>query len=905
MLTIRPIASDPGSALEAAAPHAPYLSRLAARGVSVDVEGALKAVRTLADAGSLEDTMAALRRAKLAAHLSIAGDDLSGRRGVMAITRDLTDFANESLGIALQTALAVRGLQSSGIFLIALGKMGAFELNYSSDIDLAAFYDRESFDGAGKDPGEMAQRVVRDVVRIMEEITPNGYVFRTDLRLRPDPGSTPIAVSTGMAELYYESVGQNWERMVWIKARASAGDFDGAARFLASMAPFVWRRNLDYWAINDIQSIKRMINTKVGAADFDARSPDVKLAPGGIREIEFFVQTQQLILGGRDAALRDNTTLGALAALRDAGIVARDVAETLEAAYQALRNIEHRIQMREDEQTHTVPSDPAARESLACLCGYGDLQAFDRDLLETRRLVQAAYDGLFAQEGRARQAEAAGNLVFTGVDDDPGTVQTLAGFGFSNPSAAIDTIRNWHRGRVPATRTVRGRELLTALLPGLLKAMGETGEPDQAFIWFSRFFEGLSSGVQTLSMLMARPDLMSDLVATLALAPRLARILARRPDLLEALVSNAVPQAPAASEATTFDAALDAWRRYHRERSFLTGHRLLHGLIAPDEAAKAWTALADETIAYMSEAAERETVRRYGERPGQWSVFGMGKLGGAEMTAGSDLDLIVIYDSEDDTAQNWFTRFTQRLITGLTAPTAEGELYEVDMRLRPSGRAGPVAVRLDAFRYYQNEEAWTWEHMALTRLRFISGNADLGSAVLQVSADAICARARSPRRKQIPADVSDMRRTLYREKPGHGLWDFKTSEGGLIDIEFMAQQDILLRARTDLVRPNTAMALSGLADADGADSEDWCFLRAALSLLSGMQQLQRLALGSGAVEMPMPEGLKARMCRAAGEADFEDLEARLRAAKQRVHEIAWQKLHLAATDSVSPRVSTS
>lgn len=897
MLTIRPIAADPAAALAAAAPHAPYLRRLLERGVATDFTAALASVESLPGETPLADAMTRLRAAKLVAHLSLAGEDLSGRQGVMDITRHLTEFAVASLEAAFRVALASRSLKGDGLFAIALGKMGAFELNYSSDIDIAAFYDRDRFDGADRDPGEMAQRVMRDVVKIMDEITAGGYVFRTDLRLRPDPSSTPIAVSTEMAELYYESVGQNWERMVWIKGRPAAGDRPAAEKFLSRMEPYVWRRNLDYWAIGDIQAIKRMINTKVGADEFDAVSPDVKLSPGGIREIEFFVQTQQLILGGREPSLRNNTTLGAMEALRAIGVVSDRTASTLEAAYKALRNVEHRIQMLQDEQTHTVPADAAERESLAFLCGYTKLADFDRDLLETRREVQAAYDALFAQEGKSAEDHGLGNLVFTGVDDDPGTVKTLSELGFSDPSSAIDTIRNWHRGRVPATRTPRGRELLTAVLPGMLKAMGTTGEADQAFLWFSRFFEGLSSGVQTLSMLLAREDLLSDLVATLALAPRLARILARRPDLLEALIANTIPKAPLPQETVSFDAALDDWRRYHREQSFLTGHRLLHGLIRSDEAAAVWTKLADETIAFMSAVAVRETMRRYGDVPGRWGVFGMGKLGGEEMTAGSDLDLIVIYDSSADGAQTWFTRFTQRLITGLTAPTAEGELYEADMRLRPSGRAGPVAVSFPAFKHYQNEEAWTWEHMALTRLRFVAGDEALGRDVLRIAADAICARACSPRRKQIPSDITDMRQTLYREKPGSGLWDLKTAKGALIDIEFMAQQEMLLRARPDLIRANTALALSGLADADDPDNEDWCFLRAGLNLLSALQQLQRLAIGNEPGEAVMPEGLKARMCRAVGEEDFSMLEQRLSNVKTRVHTLAGEKLQLPATES--------
>ena len=903
MLVIRPIHSAPEAAIAAAAPHAPYLRRLSERSAGLDYQAAVKTIAGLPPDMPVADVMAALRQAKAGVHLSLAAADLSGTLDVMEVTRRLTEFAGMALDTALKTALTAKGLMAEGIYVIALGKMGAFELNYSSDIDVVALYERSRFDGGKRDPGEAAQRAVREMVRIMEETTQHGYVFRTDLRLRPDPSSTPIAVSAEMADVYYEGQGQNWERMVWIKGRPAAGDLGAAQTFLDRMEPFVWRRHMDYWAIGDIQAIKRMINTKVGEEGLAGVSPDVKLSPGGIREIEFFVQTQQLILGGREPAFRDNSTLGALASLTAAKVVSAETAADLTTAYRALRNLEHRIQMRHDEQTHTVPADPAERESVAYLCGYGSLSDFDRDLLETRKCVQAAYDALFAQEDRAVSDDGLGNLVFTGVDDDPGTVETLGELGFSEPSAAIDTIRSWHRGRAPATRTPRGRELLTAILPGMLRAMSATGEPDEAFRWFSRFFEGLSSGVQTLSMLLARPDLLDDLVSTLALAPRLAQILARRPDLLEALVSNTVPRVPDISDSVSFDAALDTWRRYHRERSFLIGHRLLHGILPTAEAAAAWTALADEAIVHMAAAAEAETTRRNGPVPGRWSILAMGKLGGGELTAGSDLDIILIYDAQADNAQTWFTRLTQRLITALTAPTAEGDLYEVDMRLRPSGRAGPVAVSLASFRNYQFDDAWTWEHMALTRLRPVAGDRALGQEVMAIGAEAICARARSEKRKAIPGDIADMRRTLYREKPGQGLWDLKTAEGGLIDIEFMVQKEMLLRARPDLIRAGTALALSGLAEADESAEPDaaeaWCYLRAALNLLSSLQQIQRLALGDSATaEGRIPDGLQDRFCRAAGEGEgFEVLEQRLEEVKARVHALAGEKLQLSATET--------
>ena len=895
MLNVRPIAETPEAALALAFDHAPYLRRLDARDLEdEDWHEAIETVRMLAKRAEnpYDEAMRTLRRAKQATHLSLAGADLSGKLGVMDVTLVLTELACECVDTALKIALAHHGLSGEGIFAIALGKMGAFELNYSSDIDFVVFYDPDVFDGAARSPGEAAQRVVRDIVRLLDDTTEDGYVFRTDLRLRPDPSSTPLAVSTAMAEIYYESVGQNWERMVWIKARPAAGDLKAAKRFLATMVPYIWRRNLDYWAIGDIQAIKRMINTKAGAKEFNIPNPDIKLGPGGIREIEFFVQTQQLILGGRRPELRDNTTLGAMEALRAGGVVADETAQALSEAYRQLRNVEHRIQMRNDEQTHTVPKDDEAREAVAFLCGYDRLDAFDIDLLGTRRMVQDAYDALFATEDRAVSQAPAGNFVFTGVDDDPGTVETLGKLGFSNPSAAIETVRNWHRGRVPATRTTRGRELLTAILPRLLEDMGKTGEADEAFRWFSRFFEGLSSGVQTLAMLLAEPDLLDDLVATLALAPRLAEILSRRPDLLEALVSGQAPVRPEIGPETGFDAALDAWRRYHREQHFLTGHRLLHGLTPARDAADHWTVLADDTIREMAAVAKWETERRNGPQPGRWGVFAMGKLGGRELTAGSDLDIIVIYDADPMEAQTWYTRFTQRLITALTAPTAEGALYEVDMRLRPSGRAGPVAVSLPAFDSYQNKDAWTWEHMALTRLRPVTGDAALGREVMDIAVAAITNRART-NADQIPADITDMRQRLYREKPGKGLWDLKTAQGGLIDVEFVVQQDMLLSARREAICASTLDAIAN----SSFGIEERILLTEGAKLLQALQQIQRVAIGTETRSDEMPAGLRGRLRRAVEAETFAALEAELSSVKSRLHELAVEKLHLDATES--------
>ena len=500
MSFVKPIAASPVDALTMAADHAPYLARLTRQEAdilaAISDEGlddvwarVIGQVRAVGVGGEIELAMTALRAGKRQAHLVIAAADLSGQWGLERVVEANTEFADAAVLAALEAASASLDLSTEGVFVTALGKMGAGELNYSSDIDVAAFYDPDQFDGGARGPANSAARLIKLMTRLLDEQTADGYVLRTDLRLRPDPSSTPVAVSTRMAELYYESVGQNWERMVWIKARPCAGDLPAAAAFQKMMVPFVWRQHLDYWAINDIYAIKAMINSSADRAALDEPGADVKLGPGGIREIEFFVQTQQLILGGRDPGLRAPGTISALRQLHSAGHVEAADAEAMIVAYKDLRSVEHRIQMRQDQQTHTLPSDEARRSSIAALSGSADLGRFDDQVRRTRAIVHRIYDNLFGTEARQIAAAQSGNLVFTGVDPDPGTVYTLSELGFSDPPSIIDQVGQWHRGHVSATRTARGRELLTALLPGLLKDMSDTGDPDEAFARFKRFLE--------------------------------------------------------------------------------------------------------------------------------------------------------------------------------------------------------------------------------------------------------------------------------------------------------------------------------------------------------------------------------------------------------------------------------
>jgi glutamate-ammonia-ligase adenylyltransferase len=709
----------------------------------------LQAVRDAAN-GPPEAVAGVLRAAKAQVHLLIALTDLGGVWSLDQVTGAMTRFADAVLQVALAsaaTAEAARGRltrddgEVPGLFVLAMGKHGAHELNYSSDIDVSFFFDPERLPAApGTDPQALAVRLAQATSNLLNARTAEGYVLRTDLRLRPDPGSTPVAVSVPAALVYYETVGQNWERAAFIKARVAAGDPETGAAFLEALRPYIWRRSLDYGAIADIHSIKRQIlaGGPAGHAEGRIRAPgaDLKRGRGGIREIEFYVQTQQLILGGRDPTLRSSRTLDALAALNTAGHVSAEAAEELAQAYLRLRAWEHRVQMLHDEQTHRLPAEEGPRRAVAALSGFNDLRRFDRAVARTLTVVDRRYAELFAEEEPL--SSRFGSLVFTGVEDDEETLRTLERMGFAEPARVSSTIRDWHHGRIRATATARGRELFTRLAPRLLEAARRTGAPDAAFIRFAEFFSGLSSSVSVQSLFLAEPALFELVVEVMAFAPDLARTLSRRPETLDAMLDGGF-LAPLAdsdlgevtaaltAEATSLEAAMDGVRRAHREQSFRIGVQVLTGAADGETAGRAYSDLADSCVRALAPAALAEVERGAGAFPGQAAVAALGKLGSREMSARSDLDLLVLYAAPQGAAsavKGWraetvYGRFAQRLVAALSAPTEAGAPYTVDLRLRPSGSDGPVAVSLDAFADYHAGEAETWEALALTRARVV------------------------------------------------------------------------------------------------------------------------------------------------------------------------------------------
>ncbi len=865
------------------------------------------------NAGSRADAMKALRIAKRKMALLVAIADISGAWELAVCTQALTDFADGALQASLRYLMREQIAKgkftpadlekpevNSGFIVLAMGKYGAGELNYSSDIDIIVFFEPDLCPVAeGVEAQALYIRITKDLVKMMQQKTGDGYVFRTDLRLRPDAGATAVALSTPAAAFYYETMGQNWERAAMIKARAAAGDLVAGEVFLSELAPFVWRRYLDYAAIEDIHSIKRQIHAHKGHAKIAIEGHNVKLGRGGIREIEFFAQTQQLIGGGRDSSLRERTTNEALNSLANAGTVKRETAEQLQETYRFLREVEHRIQMVNDEQTHRLPETEEGVSHIATFCGFASSDDFRRELRNHLERVQGHYAELFEEEPTLGKAE--GNLVFTGVEDDPGTLETLLKMGFERPSDVTETIRGWHHGRLRLMRSERARALLTKLIPHLLEAMSRTSDPDAAMANFHRFLAGLPAGVQLFSMLHSNPHLMILLAEILGTAPRLASVLSKTPGVLDALLdqkffgpfpSDIKMKAELQNsfdQCKGFEEKLDAARIWAREMRFRIGANVLNAKSEASEVGPALTSVADTIVSTMQPAVIKELAIRHGEINGAISVIAMGKMGSREMSSTSDLDLIFVYETDDPDAQSigqkslhatqYFARVSQRVISSLSAPTAEGQLYEVDARLRPSGNSGPLAVSFEGFSKYQREEAWTWEKMALTRARVITGSSSFRDRLESEIKMVLC---RSRDRAATLNDVSEMRARIWKEKATDDVWDLKHVRGGLVDLEFIAQglQLIHASAKPEILSPNTTQAFEKLGHEKLIGNSAAVELVEASKVLHQVTQVLRICVEGAFDPSVAPDSLKRLLARAGGATDFSELEDCLRETRR-------------------------
>ncbi len=864
------------------------------------------------------DAMRLLRLLKSETALLVALCDIGGVWPVMQVTQALTDLAVVSVQSTLRFLLrqeAARGRlkpadiarpeDDSGLVVLAMGKMGAGELNYSSDIDLIVFFDLAAPTLAEDiEPQPFFVRIAQGLSRILQQRTSDGYVFRVDLRLRPDPASTPVAISTASALYYYEREGRTWERAAMIKARPCAGDAKAGEMLVADIAPFVWRKHLDFAALADVHDMKRQMQTFRGQTDISVEGHNVKVGRGGIREIEFFAQTQQLIAGGRHPELRVRPTLDALNILASSNWITYAARDELTAAYLFLRRVEHRLQMVADEQTHTLPDSAEAVAAFAHFLGYASRETFATDLLAHLNCVQGHYSKLFESDPAAAHLPVIDHATGPG---DPKLLAHLGKLGFKQPLMVADTVQRWMAGEYRVLKVEETRRAFNDFVPALIDGLSHAEEPDNAVIAFDRLLQALNRGGRLISLLSQNPDLVALTALVLGAAPRLGDMLARQPQIMDGLIDprffGAMPDqvelsarlAATLQDADSYEEFLDRIRLFGQESLFLIGTRILSGTVSARQASIAFADVAEGIVDTIHRLVSDQFAAQHGRVAGQeTAILAMGKLGSREMTASSDLDLILIYDFDHDQPDSdgarslqgaqYFARFTQRLISAFTTRTNYGVLYEIDMRLRPSGRAGPVASRIDSFAEYQDHEAWTWEHMALTRARVISA-----SPVFKTEIEAIIRKVLTRPRdaSMIATDVVEMRHAIGLEKGEDEIWDLKYAAGGMVDIEFIAQYLQLVHAATtpEILDVGTVQVLEHAARLGLLPQPALQVLRPAARLYHDLTQILRLCVSAKFDPKTAGEDLLRVMTRAGDAPDFSSLEARVRETQADVRRV--------------------
>jgi glutamate-ammonia-ligase adenylyltransferase len=830
-----------------------------------------------------------LRQQRHALALAVALGDLAGELPLEQVTGLLSDFADDAIDQAIAEAIAERvpGSPSKGFAVIAMGKLGSRELNYSSDVDLLLLFDPETLPTREREEaGEAAVRIGRRLIELLQKRTEDGYVERVDLRLRPSPEVTPIALPVDAAISHYESSALPWERAAFIRARAAAGDVALGRRFLDSIQPFIWRRSLDFGVIEEVRQISARIRDHFAQGAQIGPGFDLKRGRGGIREVEFFVQIQQMIHGGRDSSVRVPATLDAIEALHAAGRMERHVADRLARAYRLLRTVEHRVQMVNDAQTHLIPSQAEEIDNVARLDGLADGEALIEQL---RPIVEEA--------GRIFDSLSPGERGV--LSNDPDLLRAeLVALGFTDAEAAARHVGYWRSGKARSLRSPAARQAFEAMLPSLLPAIAAGAHPEHALNRLSDIVERLSSGVNFFRLLEARPQLAKLLAKVLAHAPALADQLARRPELFEGLFdASSFSMPPPAAEFAAlleeemhghpYDVALDRARRLVNERRFALGVQLIDLRRDPLEVTEGYARVAEGALVALANAATLEFEKAHGRfHKGELVVLALGRFGGHSLTHASDLDIIYLHTAEPGGVSggarplgpnDYFNRLARRVTAALSVPTAAGPLYEVDTRLRPEGAKGMLAVSLEAFERYQRNEAWTWEHMALCRARPIFGSPAARERVAQMI-DGILKMPRD--RSKIVRDAVKMRAEIERHKPARGPLDVKLGPGGLVDLEFAVH--VLQLTRHVGLSTRLELAIEELV----AESLVPANIVHSLKLLSRMLVMMRLVAPGDVKPTSESWQLVAEAC---GAADWDELLADHDVARQRIREL-WKSI---------------
>jgi glutamate-ammonia-ligase adenylyltransferase len=714
------------------------------------------------------------------------------------------------------------------------------------------------------------------VIELLSARDENGYVFRVDMRLRPSPEVTPIAIPVEAAISYYESSALAWEQAAFIRARVAAGDTALGAYFLKSIQPFIWRRSMDFGQIANIRAMSGQIRDHYHEGQIFGPGYDLKRGRGGIRECEFFAQAHQLIHGGRDPSLRIADTRAALALLAERGRISGSDSEVLSSAYGLLRTIEHRLQMLDDRQTHSLPDQQADLDRAARLHGLKDGAGLIALLQPVVERVGAVYDGLAGDEDERQRRFPEERLP---LEDQ------LQAMGYADSAAVAQRIARWRSGQLRAIRSSSAREAFEAILPKIMDALIRAPDPEAALARFDNMIESLPSAVNFFHLLDARPGLLKLLADVLSYAPTLANALARRSEYLEGLIDASAFELPsdkadlvAELDARLGDAdyerLLDLVRAFVGEKRFAFGVQLIEGRHDPLDVSRAYAQLAEVAVCKLTAATIAEFENAHGRVPGgEFIILAYGRLGGQSLTHASDLDLVLLFTGETGAesdgrrplgATQYFNRLAQRVVGALSVQTASGALYEIDTRLRPSGAQGMLCVSVESFAHYQREEAWTWEHMALTRARVVFGPS--------ASVDAVIAEILG-RDRAIPAlhkDIAAMRAEMAEHKPPKGALDVKLCPGGLVDAEFCIhalQLEHRKGIHPQLQRAVGELVATGLLPPAFADAE---------GLLTRLLVLLRLVAPDSAVP---PAPVRALVARALDYADWTELMAAVDTAK--------------------------
>ena len=888
-------------------------------------------LRELSDRSALRHALRQMADLEL---LRIAGRDIGGQASLSDTLEAVTRLADVAIDTAVRVERAALAAEFGeprtesgrpvGFVVLGLGKLGGCELNYSSDVDLVYLYETDETTGDGPQAGEFFAKLAGAVTSAIGEATADGIVFRVDLRLRPEGHNGPLVNSVENALRYYEGWGDTWERGALMKARPVAGELEVGRAFVAAIAPFIYRRHLDYLTVEDLRTMKSRIDLEARSAAAGKR--DVKIGAGGIREIEFVAQALQLIHSGHVAGVRALGTRDALSRLREHGFMPADDEEVLQRAYEFLRNAEHAVQVEDRRQTQTLPTDPRALLSFARRMGYGRgvrgkpagegaVAAFEADWrahTEAVRMIFVKFMELRPGQGDKdpQPEEILAGAVLAGIErgDVQAAAPSLETLGFSDGASAAALLERIYRGRFQGPASPQRRRAMRAMAPVLLRAVGSSSDPDRALQRLVEFLVRTGAHTSYLALLGGSPATMEILVDLFASSPYLAAQISRRPELIDSLVrSDAARPArtreelrralgPAALESVDPEALLSMLRRFRTAELVRIGMADLAGVMEPEQVHRQLSLLAEVCLCAAADAALVQTAPAAGGQVGRDlapAIIAMGKLGAAEMTYGSDLDLIFIYDASgrsfDAQSHAFAARWAQKTIALLQTRTADGVVYAVDTRLRPSGNSDPLVTSLDRFVSYQRTEADLWERQALLRARVVYGQPSLRSRIEQVVTECLYTRGLDDAGL---LEIVDLRARVERELAHENdvRFNIKTGRGGLVDIEFMVQAlqlrygrdcpEIRKRATLEAIRAAGAAGFLERSDAESL-AADYRFLRR----LEARMRLERDRPVEELEADPQRIRPLAKRMGFAGEHAGEQLVARYRAVRERVRGI--------------------